>query len=242
MNETLALSIVIPVYNEEKRLAKTFAALTNYLADPIVQIREIIFVDDGSRDSTREMIVSFQKKCPVKVSLLSYSPNRGKGYAVKTGMKAIGGGMTYILMCDADMSTPLCEIAKFVPAMERGVPVIIGSRKAPGSHILEHQNWIRQKMGESYASLACFITGLNFKDLGCGFKVFSKQSAEKIFPEVRTNGWIFDTEALLLARKNNFAIEEVGVDWVNDKDSRVKIFSGIVDSLINLLLIRLHHL
>ena len=233
------LSLVIPVYNEEKRLNKIFTALTEYLAKPILPICEIIFIDDGSTDNTKQSIVNFQQNCLTKVDLLSYFPNQGKGSAVKKGM--INAHGDYILMCDADISTPLSEITKFIPDINLGVPVIIGSRKIFGANIIKKQNWWRQKMGETYAILSRFVTGLTVKDFGCGFKIFSQQSAKIIFPKLISKGWIFDTEALYLAKQNNFAIKEIGIDWINDSDSRVKLISGTVNSFFSLLFIRLYH-
>lgn len=238
-NQNNNISVVIPVYNEEKRLYKIFQNITDYLKNPALPIYEIIFVDDGSTDNTKQRLIEFRDKCQTNVILLSYSPNKGKGKAVKEGMLNATGD--YILMCDADVSTPLNEISKFIDGINSGVHVLIGSRKISGANILKKQNWCRQKMGEFYAIISRCVTGLKIKDFGCGFKFFSQQSAKKIFSIIISSGWIFDTEALFLAKENNFDIEEIGIDWSNDEDSRVKIISGTFNSLIGLLYFRLYH-
>jgi len=233
------ISLVIPVYNEERRLRKLFLALDEYLKEPIIPIIEIIFVDDGSKDNSKNNIIEFQKTHSDKAALVTYLANQGKGYAVKQGMLKAKGD--YILMFDADVSTPLSELKKFVKHIDEGVPIIIGSRKVSGAALLKKQNWPRQKMGEVYAAFARLVTGLRVVDFGCGFKVFSKESAKKIFSKLTTRGWIFDTEALLIAKQLGIPFKEVGISWTNDEDSRVKIFSGIVSSLFGLIYIRLHH-
>jgi len=236
---TVNLSLVIPVYNEERRLEKLFLALNEYLRNPIIPIVEIIFVDDGSRDGTKNSIIEFQKIHPDKVFLISYLSNQGKGYAVKQGMLRAQGD--YILMFDADVSTPLSELNKFIEYIDRGIPIIIGSRKVSGAALLKKQNWLREKMGEAYAVFARLVTGLKVVDFGCGFKAFSKESAKAIFSNLTTRGWIFDTEALLIAKQLGISFKEVGINWTNDEDSRVKIFSGIISSLFGLVYIRLYH-
>src|SRR3989338_7995172 len=129
------ISIIIPVFNEERRLPRTFLALSMLSKDPLFSGAEIIFVDDGSRDGTRKLIENF--KSGKNVKLVSYEKNRGKCFAVKQGMMAADND--YALFLDADMSTPLVELKKFAPFMEQGAHVIIGTRKAAAPPILKHQ-------------------------------------------------------------------------------------------------------
>ncbi|HLC69471.1 MAG TPA: dolichyl-phosphate beta-glucosyltransferase [Patescibacteria group bacterium] len=233
------LSLVIPVFNEEKRLNKLFLALDDYISKPIIPLREIIFVDDGSTDGTKQSILDFQKKCLVEVVVVSYTPNQGKGNAVREGMLRAQGD--YVLMFDADVSTPLGELSKFVGYLNEGVPILIGSRKLSGAKVVKSQKWLRQKMGEAYAVLARLVTGLKVQDFGCGFKIFSKESARVIFSSLVNKGWIFDTEALYLAKKNGILFKEIGIDWSNDEESKVKVLSGTISSIFGLLYIRLCH-
>lgn len=195
--EITSLSIVIPVFNEERRLPKTFTALNAFLPNAPFQSVEVVFVDDGSRDETLRAIESFRKRHP-SVRLVSYPINRGKGFAVKTGMLA--ATKDFRLMVDADMSTPLSEIQKLVPYIAQECPMIVGTRKAANAHVVQEQPWWRKKLGEGYTLLAQAITGVNVSDFTCGFKCFSKEAAFKIFSASRIDRWSYDAEILFLAR------------------------------------------
>lgn len=239
-----SLSLVIPVYNEEKRLEKTFLNLNNFISNYLFSKLEVIFVDDGSTDNTVKIIQNYFDKNVndndgVVWKLINSSPNKGKGWAVKQGMLA--GSGDYSLMLDADMSTPLTEWTKVVPLLHSGFQVVVGSRRGLGANLLVSQPWYRRQMGNLYAVIARFITGLNILDFGCGFKVFNKESAHEVFALTKINGWIFDTEALFLAKKLGYKLATIGVDWTDDRDTRVKIFSSIFKSLIDLVKIRIYH-
>lgn len=230
----LSLSIVIPVFNEELRLAKTFAELEDFFSKGDWKSLEVIFVDDGSTDKTAEMIKKLKFRYPVK--LISYKENRGKGYAVRHGMLAAEGD--YALTIDADMSTSLTEVSKTIPLMASDCPVIIGTRKAKGSRMIPPQPFLRKKLGEGYTMLARFITGVKVSDFTCGFKCFSRQAREKVFREAAINRWSYDAEILFLAKKSGFKICEVPVVWRNDRDTRVRLGKDILGSFIDLIKIR----
>ena len=230
------ISIIIPVFNEERRLPRTFLALSMLSKDPLFSGADIIFVDDGSRDGTRKLIENF--KSGKNVKLVSYEKNRGKGFAVKQGMMAADND--YALFLDADMSTPLGELKKFAPFMEQGAHVIIGTRKAAGARVLKHQPFLRQKMGEVYTALANLATGARVSDFTCGFKCFSMEAIHKIFPYARIDRWSYDAEILYLARLRNLKIHEVPVSWSNDEDSRVRLGKDALQSFTDLLKIRLN--
>ena len=232
----IKISVVIPVFNEEKRLPKTFSALNALSRDPFFSGAEIIFVDDGSSDGTRKLIENFRSGKNVK--LVSYEKNRGKGFAVRRGM--LEANNDYALFLDADMSTPLGELKKFAPFMEQGAHVIIGTRKAAGARILKHQPFLRQKMGEVYTALANLATGARVSDFTCGFKCFSMEAIHKIFPYARIDRWSYDAEILYLARLCNLKIHEVPVLWTNDEDSRVRLGKDALQSFTDLLKIRLN--
>lgn len=238
-----SLSVVIPVFNEEKRLEKTFTNLNDFISNFYFSKLEIIFIDDGSTDNTVSIIKSYLNKKTTDSKniwkLIESLPNKGKGWAVKQGMQ-IGVG-DYILMVDADMSTPLSQISKFSQFLLNGAHVVTGSRRGLGANLIVAQPWYRRQMGNLYALVARFITGLDIWDFGCGFKVFSNQAARSIFAATKINGWIFDTEALFLAKKLGYKINTVGVDWTDDRDTRVKVFSSIFTSLIDLIKIRFFH-
>jgi dolichyl-phosphate beta-glucosyltransferase len=234
----LSLSIVIPVFNEAKRLDNTFVALESLLSDFKFSNLEVIFVDDGSEDETMMRIQNFVKKYPL-ARLIVYKPNRGKGYAVRRGMLAAKNN--YILMLDADMSTSFSELEKFIPYMERDCPVIIGSRKKEGAVINKAQPWLRQKMGLGYTFLANLILGVGIRDFTCGFKCFSYNAAQNIFSRAKVNRWSYDAEVLYLAKKLNLEIYEVPVVWHDDERTRVRLLRDVLVSFRDLLKIRLLH-
>lgn len=230
-----SLSVVIPVYNEEKRINKTFDRLLDFAAHHSCADLEIIFVDDGSLDKTLDKLRNFNALLPVEI--ISYKENRGKGFAVRQGMRKAKND--YVLFLDADMSTPFTEVDKFLPHMRDHHDVIIGNRKIQGSHVKKYQSWHRRKMGDIYTLLARGITGVDVSDFTCGFKCFSKKAAKKIFGDARIDRWSYDAEVLFLARIAGFNIFEVGVSWENDEDSKVRLGKDVVQSFLDLIRIRM---
>src|SRR3989339_7300 len=227
------LSIVIPVYNEQERIQTTFRAVDDFVARESQNYNlEIIFVNDGSQDDTPVLIEQYIKNKVGVARLISYDDNKGKGYAVRQGMLKSTGD--YCLMIDADMSTSFDELNLSYPLIMRGEPIIIGSRKGQTAVLIKKQPWYRQKMGEIYAGLARVVTGLKIKDFGCGFKIFSRAAIADIFSRTFINGWIFDTEVLFFAKKFGYRVNEIGVRWINDDDSRVNAGREAIKSLWDL--------
>jgi len=217
----LQLSLIIPAYNEERRITSTLTSAIGYLSAQDYSY-EIIVVDDGSQDQTaRTVSDSFSQ-----VRLLSYSPNRGKGFAVKTGMKVARG--EHRVYYDADGSTPIDQIAKLWPCFERGADIVIGSRALPDSEIAIRQSWLREHMGRAYNLILRMMGLTRFTDTQCGFKGFTARAATTLFPLLTMNRFSFDAELLFLAEKYNFKIVEIPVKWINSADSRVRL---IQDSL-----------
>ncbi len=231
------LSVIFPVFNEEKRLHKAFSGLEYFLKPHHFSDVEVIFADDGSKDGSVEMIKNFEFRYPVK--LISYGENRGKGYAVRRGMLAAKND--YCLMLDVDMSTTFDELGGMVPFMQKKCPVIIGTRKGKGARVTKRQPWYRQKLGEGYTLLANVITGVWVIDFTCGFKCFSRVAVGRIFPLAVVDRWSYDVEILFLAKKFNLNICEVPVVWQNDERSRVRLFRDIFGSFFDLIKIRLKH-
>jgi dolichyl-phosphate beta-glucosyltransferase len=231
-----SLSIVVPVYNEEQRLSLAFDALDRLAQDHGFSALEIIFVDDGSKDRTKELIQGFRTNCPVR--LVSYKPNAGKGAAVRAGMLA--AAHDYALMIDVDMSTPMDQVAKFLPFMHEGYPVIIGTRKDKTADVRKRQPAFRQKLGEVFTLLARIMTGVPVTDFTCGFKCFSKDAIRRIFPNTIIDRWSYDAEILFLAKHATLPIVEVGVTWINDERSRVRLWRDVSRSLYDLFRIRTH--
>jgi dolichyl-phosphate beta-glucosyltransferase len=237
------LSFVIPVYNEEKRLPKTFSALSKFRAPEGLELQEVIFVNDGSRDATKRNIqdtaTMLKKALGAKIKIVSYTQNKGKGYAVKQGM--LNANSDYMLFFDADMSTPLSELNKFMPYIKMGKDVIIGTRKNGQSTVVVHQPKVRELLGKSFTLITKIALRLNVTDFTCGFKLFSKEAKDKIFKQCTINTWGYDAEILFLAKKLNFPIQEKAVLWSNDKNTKVKLYKAIPQTFMELFLINWRH-
>ncbi|QQS43312.1 glycosyltransferase family 2 protein [Candidatus Roizmanbacteria bacterium] len=235
----IKLSIVIPVYNEEERLEKTFTALKQGVVSDVFQISEVIFVDDGSRDNTKKLINTWIKQNTSKKTayrLISYGENRGKGYAVKAGMLDAQGD--YILFMDADMSTPLPELLKMQPVMLEKKDVIIGTRKNGHSTVIKHQPLYRELLGKAFTLLSNIITNTWVTDFTCGFKVFSHKAAQQVFSRARIERWGYDAEILFIAKNLGMSMKEVPVVWANDDRSKVNLMKALPQTLGELYTIR----
>lgn len=227
------LSIVMPAYNEEKRIKDPLRKIVEYLSSKGYDW-EIILVDDGSIDRTSEMAVKVVDD--ERLRIIKNETNRGKGYSVRTGVLASKGDL--ILMTDADLSTPIEELEKMLPWLENGYDIVIGSRALQRSLIEVPQPWYRSAMGRVFNFLVQKITLKGFKDTQCGFKCFTKGAAAQIFVLQRVDGFAFDVEVLLIAEKLGFKIKEVPVRWVNSPQSSVNIFTGSASMFYELLKIR----
>ena len=228
------LSIVIPAYNEEKRIGETLQKILEFIATKSFPA-EILVVDDGSVDGTVDVVNSFSnEKIPLKV--ISYEKNWGKGYAIKTGMLAAGG--EYALFTDADMSTPVEMLERFEPHMKEGVEVIIGTRKTAGAYVGKHQPLYRENMGKVFTWLSNRLLGLDTSDFTCGFKCFHRRTIEPVFGSQRISGWGYDTEIIFIARRKGFRIQEIPVSWFNDEATRVKLWKNVFTCLSELYQIR----
>jgi len=237
-----SLNLVIPVFNEEKRIDKTIETLKKGFSFSGLKLGKIIFVDDGSTDKTFSILKARQKELDrvlKTIEIISYPKNRGKGYAIKRGMLA--SDSDYTLFIDADISTPLNEFGKFIPFIKKGVPVVIGGRKNGQSRILKSQPLVRQFLGQGFTSLANSVLGTNISDFTCGFKLFSKKAGQAIFSKSIINGWGFDAETLFLAKRLGFEVVEVAVDWQDNGHSKVKLLRDLPLSLLELILIKVKH-
>jgi dolichyl-phosphate beta-glucosyltransferase len=226
------LSVVIPAYNEERRIGKTLDLAEAYLATKDYA-SEIIVVVDGSEDATAEIVRTQHPN----VRLINYTPNRGKGYAVKTGIMAAQGECR--LFTDADGSTPIEEIDRVWPLFKNGADVVIGSRSLPQSNVSVRQHPLREGMGRAFNLIVKTILGLPYIDTQCGFKAFSANAAQIIFTRQRRNRFSFDAELIFIARKHGLRIEELPVSWMNSPHSRVKIVRDSLDMLRGVLRVRL---
>lgn len=215
------LSVVVPAFDEESRIGPALERIVGYLRGQAWDF-ELIVVDDGSRDATLAIARAFAARDPA-VRVLSDGANRGKGFAVRHGMSRAAGGLR--LFCDADLSTPIEEIERLLPWLARGYDVAIGSRALPDSRVEVRQSALRESLGKSFGRLAHALFGLDVHDSQCGFKLFTARAAALLFDAQRLDGYAFDVELLLLARRFGLAVREVGIRWRNDPGSHVSLLS-----------------
>lgn len=227
------LSVIIPAYNEEGRIEKTLLDIYDYMKNQPYNW-EIIVVDDGSKDKTAEIAEELRLKIP-NLKIIANGKNRGKGFSVRRGLIYAAG--EYRLFTDADNSTSIREIEKFIPCFGE-YDIIIGSRTADGAKIAVSQPLIRIILGKFYGWLSAVVVGrLGIKDTQCGFKTFSAKAVENIVPQCRIDGWSFDIEILALAKKTGLKIKEVPVVWENDRNSKMRLKSA-ARSIFDLIKIR----
>jgi len=231
------LSIIIPLYNEERRIA-SLLKISEYLKSQKFT-SEVLLVNDGSIDNTFLKLKKLIENLPNKKNykIISYRENKGKGYAIKKGMLEAMG--QYRLFTDIDLSTPINEFNNFLPLL-KDYSIVIGSRKRKGAKLLKHQSELREKLGKGFTKLSQLSLGLNLTDFTCGFKCFSSESAEAIFSRQKIERWGFDSEILFLAKKLHFSIKEVPVTWENDTETKVRLPQDIIISLSDLIKIRLN--
>jgi len=227
------LSVIIPAYNEAKRLPLTLIDIDKHLSRAKFSY-EIIVVNDGSKDNTAAVVRNFAGLIR-HLRLIDNDVNKGKGGVVRQGMLEAKG--TYRLFMDADNSTSVDQFEKMIPYLEKGYDVVIGSRAVAGAELSPPQPWYRQLSGKvgNLIIQALLLPGI--WDTQCGFKCFSMRAAERIFPLQRVKGWGFDVEVISLARAMGYKIKEMPVVWVNDPDSRIK-GSAYLKVLIEVLKIR----
>ncbi len=227
------LSIIIPAYNEERRIGDTLRLTQEYLAKQSYEA-EIIVVDDGSADRTAALV---QTLCP-EARVIDYGGNRGKGYAVKKGMLAATG--EYRIFMDADGSTPIADLELVWPQFEAGADIVIGSRSLPDSRVQVRQHPLRQNMGRIFNRFVKLFLMRDFIDTQCGFKAFTARSADIVFPRQRLDGFSFDAELLYIAQRHGLRIDEVPVLWCNSPHSSVRMFKDSAAMFLDLLRIRVN--
>lgn len=231
------LSLVIPAYNEERRIQATLEVVESYLAQ-YGTICEIIAVNDGSTDSTLDIL----RECAARsriVRVLDYSPNRGKGHAVRQGMLAARGD--FVAFSDADLSAPIEDLSKLFDEIDKGYDVAIGSRAMRESKLAKHQPRYRELGGRMLNRIVQIAAVPGIKDTQCGFKLFTHEASYEIFSRCFLNGWGFDIEVLYLARRLGYRISEVPVVWAHAEDSKIHPFKAGLQILKDLVRIRLHN-
>ena len=233
-----SLSIVIPAYNEERRLPQTLDRILEWLQQESIAFHELVVVDDGSIDATASVVEKYHDAHP-EVLLLRNPGNRGKGYAIRHGMLEARG--EWILYTDADLSTPIDEIAKlYEAAVQQQADVAIGSRALNRALVEVHQPAFREYSGRFFNLVMRTVTGLQFRDTQCGFKLFRREAARQIFPLQKQDGFSFDVEDLVIAKKLGLRAIEVPVRWANVEGTKVRLSQGL-KSFADLVQIRKDH-
>jgi len=232
------LSIIIPAYNEEKRIGATLSKIYEFLKDKKYDF-EVIAVDDGSVDNTVSIISESRLAKENKLKILRNGDNKGKGYSVKRGI--INSGGDYVLFSDADLSTPIEELDKFLNSMPEGCDMVIGSRSIKDSDIKVRQPWYRESMGKIFNFFVKLLLIREFNDTQCGFKLIKGDAARELAGLMKINGFAFDVEMLYLAHKKGYKIKEKGVSWNNSAETKVRLLHSSTSMFLDLLRIKAIH-
>jgi dolichyl-phosphate beta-glucosyltransferase len=230
------LSVVVPAYNESDRLPATLSVIKPYLR-ALGGSWELILVNDGSSDSTMEVIRSEEGLDPGHVRGIDLQPNGGKGRAVAAGVAASKGSL--VLISDADFSTPIDELVKLTDAIDAGSDVAIGSRAKRGSKVEISQPAHRVLMGKIFNLIVQVVVLPGFWDTQCGFKLWKGPAAREVFAEMRLDGNVaFDVEVLYRARRHGYRIAEIPVRWYDSIPSRISPLRHSAEALVDIAKIR----
>jgi dolichyl-phosphate beta-glucosyltransferase len=229
-----SLSIVIPAYDEESRIGGTLSRTFAYL-DAELPESEVLVVADGSTDRTEDIVRRLADDEP-RLRLLVSRVNCGKGAAVRRGvLESVG---RRVLFMDADLATPLSEVAHLLAALDEGYDVAIGSRAHRESEIVERQPWARERMGKTFNVFVQALVIRGYWDTQCGFKAFTREAADALFDRLTIERFAFDVELLLLARDLGFRVREVPVAWSHVPESKVSPTRDATRMLVDLLRLR----
>ena len=228
-------TIVIPAFNEGRRLGPSLDQVVTYLGDR-GEPYEVLVVDDGSTDDTADIARRFVDR---GVELVRQPENRGKGAAVRRGVASSRGAR--VLLCDADLSTPIEALELLEPALERA-DVILGSRAVDGADIRLHQPFYRELMGKTFNLIIRSLGVRGFKDTQCGFKLLEGDVARQLFERMTIDRFAFDVELVWLAQNSGLRVVEIGVPWTDSPQSTVHPVFDSIRMFRDVLTFRLHHL
>ncbi len=236
MVRTPDLSVIIPAYNEESRIVPTVQDIVGYCRGGR-RAFEVILVDDGSRDGTTAVARVLSEEFP-ELRVIRLAANRGKGYAVRTGVvNAIG---RLVLFADADGATPIAEVERLESAIDSGVDVAVGSRALRGTGVQVHAKLYRHLIGRTFHLLVEWLADGGVKDTQCGFKLFRSAVAQDLFSRMRMNGFSFDVEVLVMARRRGYRVAEIPVNWTHRPGSKVRLTLDSLQMAADLVRIRAH--
>lgn len=228
------ISVIIPAYNEESRLPVFIGSVLDYLERSTYSF-EVIVVDDGSVDATAEL-VNRMAQSHRWLSLISLDHNRGKGFAIKTGILSAAG--TRRLFADADGATPIAELERLARTMDAGFDVVIASRAVRSQDCKVNYKFYRKVMGTVFNTLVRTLLGLDNSDTQCGFKLMNEEAATAIFQRLRLSGFGFDVEMLYIARKLGYRVTETAVNWNDIKGSKVSVVRDSLRMITDILKVR----
>jgi dolichyl-phosphate beta-glucosyltransferase len=232
------LTIVIPVYNERDRIHLAIDALNAYDPPECLEIERIVFVDDGSEDDTLGALQAAEIKYPSEV--VTYHPNRGRGYAVRAGMKE--AETDYAMYLDADMSIPLDNLRNFASRMREGVDLLVGSKKMKETVCFQKRSLLRKIVGWGHSAIFSFVLGVRMHDFQGGFKVFSRRTVRGVLSRARIDRWGMDAEAIFLAGRRDLSVEEIPVVWGHvERGTKVSLARDILRAFKELAQIRWNH-
>ena len=230
----MKLSLVIPAYNEAGRIEDSLEQVFAFLAG-FSGPAEIIVVDDGSTDATAALVQA-KARGRSDLRLIRLAKNQGKGAAVRAGVLESQG--EWVLMTDADLSTPLSELPRFLAALADGFDLAVGSRQLPGARLGRRQPWLRQQAGLLFGRLARRLLPLGLVDTQCGFKLFRGEPGRQLFQRLSVKGFCFDLELLARARQAGWRITEIPVAWSNAEGSKVNLLLDLPRVIWDVLRIR----
>lgn len=234
------LSLVIPAYNEALRLPPTIARLKEF-GKGFTKGAEVVIVVEKSSDGTLEIareLCAQQADSAMRFEIIANPVQRGKGYAVRTGMLQARGEIIFYM--DADLSVPLRDVHAFLAWFEERpeVDVLIGNRQHPQARVTRAQSWFRRSMGQTFNRVLGCLAIAELKDTQCGFKAFRREAAKAIFARQQIDGFAFDVEVLLLAKRLGFVVEDRPVEWINSTESKVRIFRDSIQMLRDAIAVR----
>jgi glycosyltransferase involved in cell wall biosynthesis len=227
-------SIVIPAYNESARIPATLESVVACIREK-QWAAEVLVVNDGSTDSTAQLVRDFAARAP-EVRLLENPGNRGKGYSVRAGILQAQGEI--VMFTDSDLSAPMDEAERLFTAIANGADIAIGSRWLESGRQTHRQPLYRQLFGRCFNLVCRMVMNLPFADTQCGFKAFTRNAAQTIFQLQTIERWGFDPEILFIAIKRGFRIMEVPVSWAHDERSRMSYLKDGLQMLKELAIVR----